>query len=197
MSFFVPNFHNPGILTSKLPKSLFDHMLSAIKDERAKQVPFNNLLVGSIEQEFLTPYVPEFHRFLSDMYLEWRKIFNEPIVDYKITPVWTNYMKKNEFNPNHHHHGLAVFVLWMQIPYNIEDELNYGSYSNKTESCKNSCFEFFYSTMSNVTSTHLMPVSKKDEGTILMFPSNLWHCVYPFRTSDGERISIAGNIQKK
>jgi len=27
-----------------------------------------------------------------------------------------------------------------------------------------------------------------------MFPSSMTHCVYPFFTSDKERISIAGNI---
>jgi dolichol kinase len=40
-------------------------------------------------------------------------------------------------------------------------------------------------------------VDKSMEGTVTMFPSSMIHCVYPFRTSDGERISIAGNIYPK
>jgi len=35
---------------------------------------------------------------------------------------------------------------------------------------------------------------KTMEGTVSMFPGTLTHCVYPFFTSDDERISIAGNI---
>ena len=32
------------------------------------------------------------------------------------------------------------------------------------------------------------------EGYMVMFPSETQHCVYPFYTSDEERISISGNL---
>jgi hypothetical protein len=33
-----------------------------------------------------------------------------------------------------------------------------------------------------------------DEGTMLFFPAQLNHCVYPFYLSNKERISISGNV---
>jgi hypothetical protein len=40
-----------------------------------------------------------------------------------------------------------------------------------------------------------LPVDKTFEGKIAFFPSKLSHCVYPFYSSDGIRISISGNIK--
>ena len=37
-------------------------------------------------------------------------------------------------------------------------------------------------------------LSEKNEGTMLLFPSNLTHSVFPFYKSDEDRISISGNI---
>ena len=37
-------------------------------------------------------------------------------------------------------------------------------------------------------------MSPEDEGTMLFFPSQLDHQVYPFYDCDEERISVSGNI---
>jgi hypothetical protein len=169
-----------------------------VHSEEARSNSLSHDLVGSIDDEFATPYVPEFIQYISEMYEEWRTTYCTEVAEYSIGPVWTNYMKKGEFNPNHSHPGaLAVFVVWMQIPYDIEEEMNYSSYNNPNYSSKNSCFDFTYATLDGTIRNEAIFVDKNHEGTIMMFPSTLIHCVYPFRTSDGERISIAGNIYKK
>ena len=38
-------------------------------------------------------------------------------------------------------------------------------------------------------------VDKSFEGKMLMFPAKLQHLVYPFYTSDKERITVSGNIK--
>ena len=43
--------------------------------------------------------------------------------------------------------------------------------------------------------TQSINLTKEDEGTIIFFPSQLIHQVYPFFTSEEERVSIAGNVQ--
>ena len=40
-------------------------------------------------------------------------------------------------------------------------------------------------------------MSKEMEGTILFFPSELKHTVYPFYNCEEDRISISGNIAIK
>jgi len=37
-------------------------------------------------------------------------------------------------------------------------------------------------------------LDKSWEGTIIVFPAKMLHCVYPFYTSDGTRISLSGNV---
>jgi hypothetical protein len=194
--FNVPYIFNPGVLVGRLPDKLFKKVQKAILDPRARTTPsLKHDLVGSISNEFITPDIPELVSFVGSMYEEWQKIYETDPAPYKIEPIWTNYMKAGEFNPNHSHPGaLAVFVLWMQIPYDIEEEMAVGGYENPKYPAKNSCFEFTYSKLDGTIINKPIYVDKSYEGMIIMFPSTLMHCVYPFRTSDGERISIAGNI---
>ena len=41
---------------------------------------------------------------------------------------------------------------------------------------------------------YVYKMSKKMEGNMLFFPSNLTHAVYPFYNCSENRISISGNI---
>jgi len=195
-SFDVPYIFNPGILSGKLPSNLFKKVKKAVTAPSAReQRSMKDNLVGTIKEEYLTPEVPGFGEYLSEMYETWRTVFQTRDVPYVVRPVWTNYMKAGEFNPNHNHPGsLAVFVLWVQIPYEIEDEVRYNDYNNPKYPSKNSCFELTYNQYDGQLVNHPIYVDKSMEGTILMFPSTMVHCVYPFFTSTGERISIAGNI---
>ena len=104
----------------------------------------------------------------------------------KLDKVWFNYQKRHEFIPVHLHNGVYSFVIWLDIPYNIEEELSTGEHA--------SCFEFFYTSILGNLLVETLPVSREWVGKILLFPSSLQHVVYPFFTSPGTRISISGNI---
>lgn len=58
----------------------------------------------------------------------------------------------------------------------------------------NSLFEFVCTDFMGKISQNKISVDKSYEGCIIMFPSSLFHTVYPFYTSDDYRISIAGNL---
>ena len=45
-----------------------------------------------------------------------------------------------------------------------------------------------------VTRSETHTLSKKDEGTLVMFPSKLNHIVYPYYKNTDTRIAISGNI---
>jgi hypothetical protein len=195
-TFNVPYIYNPGVLTGRLPNHLLKKIKKAVNDPSARNQPgMTKDLVGSIREEYVTPEVPGLREYIDEMYSAWVDVYKTSPQEYTIDPIWTNYMKKGEFNPNHNHPGaLAVFVIWVTIPYNIEDEVQFNEYNNPMYPAKNSCFEFTYTALDGRIINSPIYVDKTYEGMVSMFPSTMIHCVYPFYTSDEERISIAGNI---
>lgn len=194
--FNVPYVHNPGLLLGKLPDNLFQTVKETVFHPNAKkQTSMNQRLVGVIRQEYMTPHIPGLKEYIETMYECWLNVYQIKKFPHTFSDMWTNYMRRGEFNPNHNHPGsMIAFVIWVHIPYDIKEELKYTSFTNPNYNSKNASFELIYNTMAGEMIVHPVHVDKEMEGTIIMFPGNLHHCVYPFLTSDGERISIAGNI---
>ena len=113
--------------------------------------------------------------------------------------------KKYECNFLHSHSGNLSFVIWVQIPYDIKNELKFATkisnenisnledYSSSYQMIS-STFKFVYTDFLGKLCNFEMGIDKSSEGNIIMFPSALNHIVYPFYTSDDYRISIAGNL---
>ena len=101
--------------------------------------------------------------------------------------------KKNEYLPLHHHEGVLSWVLWVKIPYEIEEERK-QDLDDKGESVT-ACLNFSYFDIAGNQRSLPVPVDKSQEGVLMMFPSKLLHQVNPFYKSEGERISISGNIR--
>ena len=113
-------------------------------------------------------------------------------VPFKLGDLWVNVQRKGEYVPNHVHTGFLSFVIWVKIPYDIRDEIpNIDSYSYVPSTA---CFEFVYQNILGLTTFQRIFTTKDYEGKILMFPSKLCHCVYPFFSTNENRISISGNI---
>lgn len=120
-----------------------------------------------------------------------------------LSGLWANFQKKYEFIPLHNHCGMFSFVIWMKIPYEWENEKNLpwiqGSATNKNEIHKydfrpnvgNFCF------VSKDFSHYTFTMNSELEGNMVFFPSDFYHQVYPFYTSEEDRISISGNIYFK
>jgi len=112
---------------------------------------------------------------------------------FKLKNLWVNFQKKHEFNPPHLHTGIFSFVIWIKIPYSLEDENK--MFPDMTDQNRRvSKFTFHYSNIVGQHSGMVIPVDKSFEGKMLFFPANLTHSVNPFYTSDDYRISIAGNV---
>ena len=108
---------------------------------------------------------------------------------------WVNFQKKYEYNPVHHHSGDLVFVIWIKIPYKLQDELNHPS-SIMSNSGAASKFQFtnISNKFSNI-SKNLLDIDESFEGKMIIFHSKMEHTVYPFFTSDEYRISMSGNLK--
>ena len=192
-------FKNLAYVKSKVSSSTLEELKQEAKFilENSNQFKkYNKELAGNLEkeysthksQEILKPYLislaNEFHKHLEE---------NEHYPQWDIKDLWINFQKKYEHNPLHNHTGVLSFVLWVQIPYNLKDELSHPNCIN-SNTPSNSLFEFVCTDFMGKIVQNRIEVDKSWEGTMIMFPSSLHHMVHPFYTSDEYRISISGNL---
>ena len=213
MSNLLTNFRdlpNIGVIEVKVPDDIMIVLTASIKKMMSENfmsaVGYQENLVGHLEKEFLLdqacrdalePLVVE----VGNMYEErWNYATQIDNGAFMSTPslalqnLWVNFQKKHEFNPTHTHTGIYSFVVWMRIPYLLEDEENYFP-AVKGSAQKTSRFTFHYNNILGMNSAFSLPVDQGWEGTMLFFPAALTHSVYPFYTSDEYRISVAGNLK--
>lgn len=179
--------------------------IDAIKDKWTAE-PWNNKLAGNIEHEYaltachghveslLLPLVHDY-----DLHFNYYENFTSVISDIKgikLGSLWVNFQKKYEFNPWHYHDGLMSFVIWVDTPFDIKDEMNHKSSKNSNANVPGH-FSLAYINALGQIRTENLPVDRSWNGRCLMFPSSMYHCVYPFYTSDEYRISVSGNFMLK
>ena len=157
---------------------------------------YNDHLAGNLEKEYV---LNESHKILKPYLNFLVKLYRKQIEEHKdcslkFSDSWVNLQKKHEFNPFHDHTGDYSYVLWIQIPYDLKKEFSLPNCVNANTQ-NNSVFSFSYLNFLGKIVEKRLLVDKSWEGTIILFPSNLNHQVYPFYTSDDYRISISGNIK--
>jgi len=108
----------------------------------------------------------------------------------KNTSLWVNFQRKYEYNPAHTHPALFTFVAWTKVPFTMENENNHELARKTNQKNINGALNFIYGNGGQPTPHYVTP----EEGGFVFFPSSLMHVVYPFYTSDDERISISGNF---
>tara|TARA_R100000005_G_C4891009_1_gene137851 strand:+ start:42 stop:698 length:657 start_codon:yes stop_codon:yes gene_type:complete len=112
---------------------------------------------------------------------------------YYLQTWWVNYQKQHEFNPTHDHTGVYSFVIWMKIPTRYsEQRKNPICIDSNNKVVSN--FSFIYTDILGKTRGQIYKMDPEMESTLLFFPSNLCHQVYPFYNCDEDRISVSGNI---
>lgn len=199
------NLAENGFLLADLSNELYSDIEKKYKlalENFENLTPHNSQLAGHIKKEFLFDHPKELHNFISIMMQEYNK--NNPkyledfAVSYRDLPMvlretWINFQTKTEYNPPHSHSGIFSFVIWVKIPYSLEEEKQ--CFPNVNEGCLNGQFGFLYTNGQGKIKTHHLKVDKSWQGKIALFPSSLMHTVYPFYTSDEYRISISGNIK--
>ena len=196
------NLPNLGILQEKIPidlyNKLYEECLTAREDN--KNTISGLTSSGVPDHVFLEKTFPELQVYIGQLVQKYENSFNYlKNLDFltkdhflHIDKAWINFQKKHEFLPNHIHDGALSYSMWIKIPYDEQEEKNYKKL--KYENKKFYSFEFSYTNILGQICNQSYEITKKSEGYILMFPSKLTHCVYPFYTSDDYRISISGNI---
>ena len=189
----------------ELPKKSFEWLKKECFNQKGK-IPMNENLIGHIREEYRMPNVDyEFQKFIIDASFSGAtNIFmskysfmteNRPVV---FENLWCNFQKKYEFNPPHTHSGLLSFVVFVKIPYDLEEEHKVypDVKTNPTIPIATSKFCFLNPNGTGI-SMDVINVDKSFEGKGFIFPSTQYHEVYPFYTSDDYRITVSGNLRYK
>ena len=203
----------------KLPKDMIDYLWERIDVAKKKKINVKKDLAGYISHSykledsqnlvaenlfniiFNEKNNPKMFNFIKE---ELESIFKKTCPDQNkkvvakphLSSLWVNFQKKGEFQPLHNHSGLFSFVIWMDIPYHWKDEakLPFARSSNAHRPSGGN-FAFIHSAyIDRSVMDYIIQMSPEMNGYCCFFPSDLCHMVYPFYTSDKERISISGNI---
>jgi hypothetical protein len=205
------HFQNIGVLESTLPADLFQLLKTSIDNLTEDSETYNARLVGHIREEYsldhitdnISSYILALAKGWADAHPGYIDGFEEAnkskSYEFYIDSLWANKQKKYEFNPLHTHQSVLSFVIWVKIPYSLEDEMNYfppvsGKNSDRGDVHTSKFYFVYVDTLGRVKQLPI-PVDSSYEGTVIMFPSALNHIVYPFYTSDEYRISVSGNIR--
>jgi hypothetical protein len=112
---------------------------------------------------------------------------------FELLTAWINRQVKNEFNPPHTHDGDLSFVIYTEIPKGLDEECRTSVANSPGPGCItfdfNMPFDSGRDKLFLQTHSHLPSV-----GDMFIFPAVLPHWVYPFKTTEGERVSISGNV---
>jgi len=187
------------IVPFTLPDDVFLKLKEVIKDTR---VSFAQKLAGNIAEEYnLDQYAHVLEPFLHNVInndktlshkLESMEILTKN-VPLRLTSMWVNYQKKHEFNPTHKHSGVFSFVIFVKIPFDMEEQKRISPCVYDKEN-KAGCLEFLYP-YHNVIDRVTISADRTYEKRGVIFPSDLVHCVYPFYGTDEYRISVSGNFK--
>ena len=120
---------------------------------------------------------------------------NDPKFMYGVKPfnrillheLWINYMKQHEFNPTHTHGGSFSFVLFLDVPDEIKQEIK--NFKGTGIGPGGLTFSYGEEQKNIITAHAIIPTT----GDLWMFPASMKHMVHPFR-SDITRISVSGNF---
>lgn len=190
-------FHQEPLYSEAIvPDQIMSEILEEVQEiekEQDEQINYSHLLASSIEKTLkIKKSHNSIHNFAS-------KVANHHLGNSfewnKEGEIWMNLQGKYDFIPTHTHPSDISFVIWVKIPYTMEDELNYSNVSKSIDP-HNGHLTFSYTSIYGSIIEKKIITDKRCEGHMIVFDSRLTHQVYPFFTSDQYRISIAGNLYK-
>ena len=163
----------------------------------------NPQLVGKIENEHSLFYQGqntdkmERHNKLSEHVLEWfisvYKFYLEfnKIKDYKVklTSIWVNEMKDNEYNPAHVHQGDLFTGLSSVMILSLPS--HYGKEYSAEDKPTNGSLQIMGNSNGQFANVDYAPrIQVRD---FYVFPYDMRHCVYPFNSTNEVRRTLAAN----
>lgn len=191
------------VMHTQVPVEIFNN-INSIYETRFKDLrPANKQLVGKIKNEHSLYYSgvnsdkQTSHNFLSQYVLDWfLSVYTEYLnikriipMEMKISSIWVNEMRDNEYNPVHIHQG-SIFtglssVMILKLPSHYGEE-----YSAGNQPC-NGKLQIIGNSNGQFASTDYQPELKA--GDFYIFPYDMRHTVFPFNSTNQVRRTLAAN----
>ena len=158
-----------------------------------KKISYCKNLAGHIKDEYLidarkynTIVTPQLKLYKTI----YKNFYNKELKSIKTITAWVNYMKAGDFNPPHIHPNCRFSsVLFTQFPKEILNERE----TFEGSSVGPGALEFMYGENQRQDNINSYPVVPK-ERDMFIFPSFVTHFVYPFKSKNIKRVSIAANF---
>ena len=196
----------PMIMYAKMPMDLVRRMNKyvnkTIKDEeKIKNLDHSNNLVGKLKQEFLIEaneldkHLPFFNNVVAkyldtDLSRSFKSLAKGTGYGIQYKSAWIVRQFAGEYNPAHIHTECSMSCVgYLRLPEKIEEE---WEEDYKDHYPANGHIEFLHGSSGKMHQHTLMV--KPSVGDFFVFPADLIHMVYPFK-SEGERRSFSMNIE--
>ena len=196
----------PMIMYAKMPMDLVRRMNKyvnkTVKDkEKVKNLDHSNNLVGKLKQEFLIEaneldkFLPFFNNVVgkyldTDLQRSFKSLAKGTGYGIEYKSAWIVRQFAGEYNPAHIHTECSMSCVgYLRLPEKIEEE---WEEDYKDHYPANGHIEFLHGSPGKMH-VHTLMV-KPSVGDFFIFPADLIHMVYPFK-SEGERRSFSMNIE--
>lgn len=184
----------PYVMILSLPQ----HITTTLHTEGLKKLEsFNHGLAGHLNHQyqydessknwFYQELSPVFNKFREQHNL-FHNFKNLPSVKLEANNLWINFMQAGDYNPVHIHDGDISFVVFVDVPKELEEERN--NFAGQPGNEPGSLY-FQYAFTPGIGSGSYTHHPKT--GDMIIFPAKLQHWVSPFK-SKVQRISVSGNL---
>jgi|694.fasta_scaffold125885_3 hypothetical protein len=203
----IVNLPNLGVIEHQFTAEQLEPIWQEVRKIQADfehSEKYNNNLVGNIKHEYvLKESMPYIETLMLPMIAEYEKHYqyldhlrvNSQLTSVSLQPYpWVNFMSANEINPLHNHSGVLSFVIWLQIPFDRQQEIDKFPDLNPAGVVAGSFDLIFLNILGQMTSYRKL-LATENEGCAILFPASMSHMVYPFTENNGKhRISVSGNF---
>ena len=183
----LPNY---AVLDVTLDKNVLDHLHHLVEKYEPDDAKQQWMLVDDenrFQKEVLNPIIQE---YVTDYGFP-EKLKTTHIHDLTFQKFWANYTGKGEYQALHNHDAIWSFVIWLKLPAVANDEQSVKDAMHPDAGD----FILTYSDIIGRTRKVNWKLEKQyNEGHMLLFPSDLYHAVYPHFQTDEKRLSLAGDI---
>ena len=186
----------PCIMHIRISEDFHKLLMKEATASRKKELDFREKLAGIIKEEYnfinkeqFVPWISQCLGIYDEAFQKFRNIRYRPEdkPKYLLSAMWVNYMKKNEYNPPHDHGDDLSFVIFLDVPEELQKETkNFIGNSGGPGS-----LGFLYGEGNRQAVTY--QAVKPENRDMFIFPAWVKHYVAPFY-SDVTRISVAGNV---
>ena len=192
-----------SLLKLEVPLDIFTAINQVYEKNFNKLHKANKQLVGKIENEHSLFYdgvesdKMTKHNTLPKNVLNWFKSVYDfylkvnQVTDYrlKVTSVWVNEMKDNEYNPIHVHQGDLFTGLSSVMILTLPS--HYGKEYSAEETQLNGALQIIGNVNGQFANVDYTPRVKVRD--FYIFPYDMRHCVYPFNSTNQTRRTLAAN----